>query len=287
VSGLALFLVLSGAALHAAWSIAAKFGSRAKDPIGFTWASSLISAVLLAPFAIWAANGVTVHWPGVLLGAVVAGSIQTVYFMFVQGGYAIGDVSVLYPMSRGLGPALTMVGAMLLFGERPHVVSLIGGAIVIAGIVLIGVVGGRGGSVTPLVVCVGVATGVLIASYTLWDTFAMRELKSLPLLHVWIVAMLQCALLTPWMVLRKRAATAPFRESLRPLLVAAPATTLSYLAIVSALALAPVALVAPLREVSVVLVALAGWLIFKESNPVSRILGAIVVVIGGTLVAIG
>ena len=50
--------------------------------------------------------------------------------------------------------------------------------------------------------------------------------------------------------------------------------------------LAPVSIVAPAREVSVVLVGLAGWLIFKEPNPVQRLVGAGVVLCGVALLAL-
>jgi drug/metabolite transporter (DMT)-like permease len=62
---------------------------------------------------------------------------------------------------------------------------------------------------------------------------------------------------------------------------------LAYVLILFAFTLAPVALVAPAREVSVVLVALGGWLLFKEPHPVQRIIGAVVVIGGVALLAIG
>lgn len=284
---LALALVLSGAVLHAIWSLAAKAGSPARDPVGFIWGSMLIAAVVIAPLALWAAATTEVNWRGLLGGAVIAGLIQLGYFLMVQLSYAVGDVSVLYPMARGLGPTLSMLGAVIIFGERPGVVALLGGLTIVAGVLLITVLGSRGARLSPAVVAFGIATGVLIASYTLWDTFVMRELGSSPLLHIWIIAILETVLLTPVVLLRKRSALAPFRETRGPIVLAGLTTMASYVTILFAIKLAPTSLVAPLREMSVVLVSLAGWLLFKEPNPVPRIVGAGVVVIGGLLIAFG
>jgi drug/metabolite transporter (DMT)-like permease len=55
---------------------------------------------------------------------------------------------------------------------------------------------------------------------------------------------------------------------------------LAYILILLAIQLAPVSLVAPAREVSVVLVGLAGWLLFREPHPVQRLIGAAVVLAG-------
>ena len=62
---------------------------------------------------------------------------------------------------------------------------------------------------------------------------------------------------------------------------------LAYIAVLYAYQLAPVAIVAPAREVSVVLIALAGWMLFREPHPVRRILGSIVVLGGVALLAAG
>jgi drug/metabolite transporter (DMT)-like permease len=60
----------------------------------------------------------------------------------------------------------------------------------------------------------------------------------------------------------------------------------SYIAILIAMQLAPVSIIAPAREVSVVLVGLAGWLLFKEPHPIQRMLGAVVVLGGVALLAL-
>ena len=53
------------------------------------------------------------------LAVVVSGLIHTGYFVILQRGYAVGDLSVVYPLARGTGPMLSVVAAIWLFHERP------------------------------------------------------------------------------------------------------------------------------------------------------------------------
>nr|WP_269453726.1 EamA family transporter [Pseudoclavibacter sp. 13-3] len=81
----------------------------------------------------------------------------------------------------------------------------------------------------------------------------------------------------------RRQVAATIRGSWRPALVFGVLSPLSYVAALMAMRIAPVSLVAPAREVSVVFVALASWLIFREPSPVRRLIGA-TVVLGGVVV---
>ena len=53
-----------------------------------------------------------------------------------------------------------------------------------------------------------------------------------------------------------------------------------------AIQLSSVSVVAPAREVSVVIVGIAGWLLFKEPHPVQRLIGAAIVLFGVGLLAV-
>ena len=71
------------------------------------------------------------------------------------------------------------------------------------------------------------------------------------------------------------------------MLVVGVLSPLAYILILLAIQLAPVSIVAPAREVSVVLVSLAGWLLFREPHPVQRLLGAAIVLAGVAMLALG
>ena len=110
-----------------------------------------------------------------------------------------------------------------------------------------------------------------------------------PLGHFWASLALQTVMLAG-LALRGRPAPRILREDARRHLPVAVAvgvlSTASYLAILTAYGFAPVSVVAPARELSVVLIALAGWLLFREPHPARRLAGAVVVLAGVALLAV-
>jgi drug/metabolite transporter (DMT)-like permease len=175
----------------------------------------------------------------------------------------------------------------VIFAERPAVLALLGGLLVICGVAVIGFAGTRGVQIHRGVVGFGLATGVAIAAYTLWDSYSVNQLAISPMAQSWMSSATETVLLLP-VVLASRV---PFgtlvSRDLPGAVIVGIGSPLAYIAIMYAMRIAPTALVAPGREVSVVLVGLAGWLIFKEPNPRPRLIGAGVVLVGILGLALG
>jgi drug/metabolite transporter (DMT)-like permease len=281
-----LGLIALAAFVHAAWNLAIK--KAGATGASFLWLAFLVGAVVYLPFGIFSLveSGAHLwHWLGF---ASVSGALQVVYFLMLQKGYRVGDVSVVYPLARGTGPLLSVVFAMLLFGERPSAIALVGAAVVIAGVIAIGLAGGRSRATDNRAgVIFGLATGVIIAVYTLWDSAAVT-VGGMPVVGVyWGSVVFQFLLMSP-LGLRERGRLGEVaRNHWRLILTVGILAPLGYILILLAIQLAPVSLVAPAREVSVVLVGLAGWLFFKEPHPVQRMIGAAVVLAGVAMLAGG
>lgn len=279
-------LLLTGAAFaHAAWNIAVKrAGARGA---GFLAASLLVGVVAFAPVGVSA----LVAGPGLDAAALVliAGSaaLQTGYFLLLQRAYREADVGVVYPVARGIGPLLSIVGAMLLLGERPGAIVLMGGVLVVAGVIVIGVgrVGG-GAERRWRGIRYGAAVGTVIAAYSLWDAAAVTRAGLDPVGYYWASMVVQLGIFG-LLVLRRPAALADARAHPWAVLIVGILSPLAYAAVLVVYRLAPVAVVAPAREASVVLIALAGWLIFGEPHPVRRLVGSGVVLAGIALLALG
>jgi drug/metabolite transporter (DMT)-like permease len=285
VSALVVLLILAGGLAHAAWNLVVKRAAVSGPP--FVWLTAVAAALLLLPVAIVVAVLDPPSWPQLAVAVIVSGALQTLYFLSLQAGYRAGDVSVVYPLARGTGPMLTVLFAIVLFSEQPGAIGLLGAAAVVVGVVVIGLAGGRSNWATARAgVLWGLLIGVVIAAYTLWDAHAVTALALSPILLNAGTTTVEAVLLAPYAVRRWSAVRHVLRRHGGEVLVVAVLSTLSYVLILFALQLAPVSIVAPARELSVVFVALAGWLVFKEPHPAARLGGAAIVVVGVALLAV-
>lgn len=285
MSGTALALVLVAAVLHATWNLAIK-GVTA-DRVTFIWSYVVTTVVCWVPVAVaWVV--VTGEHPGWvwLLGAAVTGVLHVAYQLVLQRGYAEGDLNLVYPLARGSGPLLTFVVAVGVLGQRPGAVAAAGVLAVVVGVVLIALRPGRDG--VRAGVGWGFLTGATIASYTLWDNYSVNHLGVPPVPYFVLGTVLQLPWLTALLATRREESVRDVWGRTRgPALVVGLLSPLAYILVLRALQLAPVSLVAPARETSIVIGALFGWLVLREPRPARRLVGAVVVLAGIGLIAVG
>ena len=284
---LALSLVLSSAVLHATWNLCAK---RAGGGAAFVWLFNALSAVIYAPFALGAAIIQRPHI-GVVEIAFMAGStaLHTVYFLTLQRGYRVGDLSLVYPIARGTGPALSTTAAILVFGERPTPLAILGALLVAVSVFAL--TGGGRHSDDPArrraAVLYGLVTGVLIASYTLWDKHAVGVLLIPPLLFDWANTIGRTALITPHALRHWGAIRAEWREHRREAFVVAIFSPLAYILVLTALVFTPVSYVAPAREISILIGTMMGARLLSEGDGRRRMIAAGGMVLGVIALAVG
>jgi drug/metabolite transporter (DMT)-like permease len=292
VSGPALALVLAAAVLHATWNLAVK-GATGEDRVGFVWLYIVASSALWLPIGlVWVVVvGEQPSWWW-LVGALVTALLHVVYQLVLQRGYAEGDLNLVYPLARGAGPMLTFLVAVVVLDQHPGPVEVAGVLAVIGGVVLIsfgGLAGARRPGAERSGVVWGLATGATIAAYTLWDNHAVNALDVPPVPYFVLGLVLQLPFLA--VLLPRRRDPTPIRDlwssARTPALVVAVCSPLAYLLVLRAMQLAPVALVAAARESSIVIGAVFGWLVLREPRPARRLVGAVVVLAGIGLIAVG
>jgi multidrug transporter EmrE-like cation transporter len=128
MSGRALLFSLAAAVAHAAWNALAK---RAHDPLVFLWSSVSLASLGLMPLGVSAL--IREGWmPGGTPFVVATVGIHAVYFFALGRAYAAGDLSLVYPVARGLGVALVPLLAYLFLDERLSAVGALGIALVVA-----------------------------------------------------------------------------------------------------------------------------------------------------------
>ena len=279
MSGTALALVLAAALLHAIWNLGAK---KADGNHHFVLASALGVTLLWAPLALYLGWDELPRWPltawlAVLLSAV----LHLLYFNALLAGYRASDLSIVYPVARGSGPALSAIAAVLIFGERLGLTGTLGMLSVVGGIVLIAAGPGlwrRGDQQSTrrrrLGLAWGALTGALISAYTVVDAYAVKVLLLSPLLLDWLCNVLRVPFALP-QVLRDASGFMPaLRRQWPYVLLMALCSPLAYILVLYAMQMAPLSRVAPMRELSMLVAALLGGQLLKEDERHWRLLGA-------------
>ncbi len=287
MSLLALSFLLAAAVCHASWNYIAK-GLRSSSEVTF-------AIVLCSALATLVPAAIVVAWTRPSLGAdavgfmAVSACIHTGYFYLLFQGYRAGDLSLVYPLSRGTGPLFAVIGAVVILGERPTPLAIAGAALIITGVLVISaprdmarIVDARPSIIFAL------ATGVTIATYTLWDKEGVS--RSSPVLYSLGTDVFRLLILAPAVLATARSRTAlasTLRDDGRAVATIGMLTPLAYILVLAALNASQVSYVAPAREVSILFGTLLGLRLLAEPHPGQRLAGAAMIVAGVIALALG
>ncbi len=291
ISPFVLSIVLVAAALHAWWNLLAK---RVGGGLGFVWLYFFLGVVLYAPVIGVAVAVLHPRLDLVDLGFIVGtGVLHLAYFVTLQRGYRVGDLSLVYPLARGTGPLLSSCAAIAFLGERPSSYALAGIVLILAG-VFIAVDGHRlAGALSDrksrLSIGYGIATGIGIAAYTLWDKHAVAALAISPIIYDYCANAVRTAILTPFILAERRRAeiAQAWREHRHEVLGIAVLSPLAYLLVLWALVTAPVSEVAPTRELSMLIGVFVGVRVLAEGRALPRVAAATLMLAGVIALARG
>jgi drug/metabolite transporter (DMT)-like permease len=266
----ALLLALGAAFLHAFWNLLL---ARAPDVEAATAVALVAGVLAFAPVAAIAWGADAGVWPFV----VVTSAFQLTYFLLLATAYGRAELSFVYPVARGAAPVLVLLAGVVFLGTGATASQAAGVLLVSAGVLLVRGIGGRARAAD-----LGLALAIAgcIASYTLIDKYGIRhaspvvyqELSMIPATAGFLV------------VLLARRGREPLRRAVGPAPIAAGLAAFgAYVLVLAALARAPAASVAAVRETSVVIAtALAAPLLGERVGP-ARLAGAILVVAGVAL----
>lgn len=275
MGALPLVLVLSSALLHAGWNLVVKSSS---DRLVAGWAQVVSAGVVMLPLLL--VNPI----PTSVMGFVVISAfVHSFYISSLVAAYERGELSLVYPVARGTAPVLVTIAAALLLDDLPSAGGLVAIALVVIGILWLARGTNTEGWQWALM------TAVAISSYTLIDGAAVRTLDS-ALGYTAAVFAAHALVFTPIVIVRR--GVAPIIDTLRREggrhLLGGTASAGAYPLVLAAARLAPLGLVSAFRETSVVIGALAGWLILREPDARHRLRGASLVAVGlGVLILAG
>ncbi len=280
---LSIALVVLAAVVHASWNLMAKQAANGGASFVFTY--SVANAVVTAPWALWVLwhNAQTWTW-SITICIALSSLLNLGYSLCLQRGYQVADLSVVYPVARGTGPALASIGAFIVLAETPKLLAILGLIAVIVGIGLISTQGNlsafrkQGGAMG---LRWGLAIGAFIALYSIVDAWGVKTLDIAPIFLVWFPNVIRVMLLAP-SVLRNPATTRAIMQGNWLWAVGVGLLSpLSYLLVLWVLKMgAPLSIVAPMREMSMMIAALLGMFILHENVSKWRLIGCAVLVSG-------
>jgi len=284
-----LVLVLLSAVAHSSWNLLLK---RAGDPEVFAWCLLVVASVLLTPvgLALLWHNSVGLSGLWFLLATIV---LHVLYFNLLARGYAQGDLSLVYPVARGMGPMLVPLLAVIFLNETIAPLAIAGIAAIIGGIYTISWWGNFHQVLrSPLLFLrsagmrYGVLTGLTIAAYSIVDKEGVGQVQ--PLLYMYFLGTGTAVMLTPYILAQKGAAAvrAEWRENALPITVAGLLTFTAYGLALTAFSLSRVSYVAPAREVGIVIGVMMGVFLLKEPFGGGRLLGSGFIVGGLVMIAL-
>jgi drug/metabolite transporter (DMT)-like permease len=263
----ALALALGAAGLHALWNLLL---ARERD-VEAAAAVALIVLVLalVLPAALtWRIEGAAVPF---VLGSA---ALELSYVALLAAAYRRFELSLVYPIARGLAPVLALVLVVAAGGARPSAVGVVGVLAVGAGVLL---VRGPRGSLA------GLASGLMIAAaiagYTVVDRYGIHHASAAPYL---LLVMLGPALAYSLAVGKRRVVAALGPATV----VVGGASAGAYLLVLLALRLASAPAVAAVRESSVVIATALAAVVLRERVGPARLAGAAVVAAGVALLAL-
>jgi drug/metabolite transporter (DMT)-like permease len=279
----AVALALAAAVLHGTWNVLVKVSG---DPLSTFQRATAVGAVVMAVPALagWLLTGRPGINPAAVGFAALSAVLEISYLWLLSAAYVRGELSVVYPIARGSAPLLSVMIGLIVLGERLGTLQLAGVVVLLAGILAVTLPQTSGRATLPALL-----TGVAIAIYTAIDRVGVRLTE--PWLYGWFLVTLMAIGMAISVPLAARLRHEPRRPApvitWRQSAVIGVVMWVGYLLVLIALSIAPLAVVAPVRETAVVAVALWGvWRLGERQAAGLKIAGAAATLVGVSLLAI-
>jgi drug/metabolite transporter (DMT)-like permease len=264
-------LVLLGAALHATWNAIVKRGTdKLLTTVLIVSTSGALGAVVLPFLALPA--------PAAWRFLAASAFVQVVYLALVAGAYRAADMSLAYPLMRGFAPALVATFGLVWLGETLSPAAWVGIGLICSGV--FGTALAVRGRASRRGVALALANAVVIATYTMIDGAGVRVSGAPVSYTLWLFLLNAIPLLAWALLFRRRAFLAYLGGNLPIAFVGGLGNLGSYGLALWAMTAAPVAMVAALRETSILFgVAIAAFLLGERPGRV-RLAACALIAIG-------
>ena len=292
MTAVAIGLALAAAVVHGTWNVLVKVSG---DPMRTFRRATIFAALASAPIALtaWLVTGRPGLTPVAAALCAISATFELAYLWLLSAAYRRGELSVVYPIARGSAPVLSVFAGLALLGERLAPGQLAGVALLLLGILAVTLPQTSGRATVPALL-----TGVSIAAYSAVDRVGVR--LSTPWLYGWLLITLLALGLAAsmWIGTKLEQSRGQLRDEREAGLDRQPLTWRQaaligifmwggYLLVLLALNIAPLSVVAPVRETAVVAVAVWGiWKLRERKGAPLKLFGATATLLGVVLLAL-
>lgn len=266
-------IVLFAALLHASWNAIVKLAPDKLLTTILVAASAAAISALALPFLVQPARE---SWPFLAASTV----LQVGYYLLVARAYRGADMSQAYPLMRGTAPLIVALVSRFWLGEHLSLAASAGVALICGGVLSLAFGARRSGAKG---IRAALLNAVVIASYTLVDGAGVRASGAPAAYTLWL-NLLSGAPLLVWALAARWRAFIPYARAHLPLgLVGGFGTLTSYGLALWAMTHAPVAVIAALRETSILFAAVIALFVLRERASRGRILAALLIAAGAVV----
>jgi uncharacterized membrane protein len=224
---------------------------------------------------------------------VLSGIIHFFYFLFLSRSYQYGDVSQVYPIARGFGPAVVPLLGIMIFQENIDTISVLGIALIVLGIFSVyGLDLSKNLILNPIttlkkpVLIYSLSTGISISAYSIVDKIALLYIPALT--YRYLIGIISAIFLTYYISNKKLMSNIvkEFNSHWPTIGMVSMLDFAAYGLVLVVLNSSPLSYVWPLRESSILLTLILGRIVFNEELNPSKLIGAVIIFIGVSFVAI-
>jgi len=269
-----ILIVLAAAAMHAGWNAIAKTGSDPFIAISLIGIFGGFATMTLMPF-------VPVPTGELWLWIVASALVHTGYKLFLIQAYKAGDLSQVYPLARGTAPLIVTIVSILFLNEVLGSFQIFGVVVLVSGIWLMGIRGSATlGRIDVRAVFFAIATSMFIATYTIIDGLAGRIAPTVLSFLVYMTSIDGVILSVVFLSVRGTSGLRQIAPFWRQGLIGGIMSNTAFALSIWAMKSAPIALVAALRETSIIFAVLIARVVLKEKMTGWRVAAALLIATG-------
>ena len=277
MSSTVFFMILGAALVHAWWNALVKGEGDRAALLKTMSLTQLACSICLIPFVDFPARE---SWPYLCVSAVLG----TVYMLFLNWAYRVGDLSHVYPFARGTAPLIVAIISVAYLGEQIGHLGEIAVVLIAFGIASLALTRGRAGLREPRPVILSLFAGAFVAAYTITDALGARSAGSPHSYYAWNIFIYAVLATGSFHLLYRGVALG---RSLRNGTISGVMSFASSWVAIWAFTLAPVAMVSALRETSIVFAVIIGVVFLRERLSLTRLASTLTTLLGTTMLKLG